>query len=149
MRFMGSEEFKQYLYADQYLADLRRQQELEVRRAYNDISPTRMMVDYDTGKVYSESTSVENYAIWLVEMKELQSLQLETYLQRQRVFKQACAVLSPEEIKILEQHKARSQIVKQHQLLQVFTKLKNELERLVISSVEVVSCSTTQMIAEC
>lgn len=90
---MGSAELMQYVNAEMRYEELCRQQVLELHRAYADIHPTRMGFDFDQGKVFSESVNVEDYAIFLVDLKADHQRQREWWAKRIRVYRKALALL--------------------------------------------------------
>lgn len=97
MYFMGSEEFKQYLYAESKLRELDQLHRLAITRAYADIHPTRTALNIDERRFYSESINVADYAIYLVDLKDEQKRSLERYKKRVQIFHQALAEMFPDE----------------------------------------------------
>jgi hypothetical protein len=63
-------EFLQYEVAENRLQELRQLHAIEIQQAYDDIYPTRTSFNYGLGKIYSESVNTEDYAIYLVDLKE-------------------------------------------------------------------------------
>lgn len=134
MYFMGSEEFKQYLYSEERLKELISAQELHTRRAYNDIHPTRMGYDREMGSMYSESINVADYAIWLVELKEKQQEMRGKMVERVQLLHRVLDELPGEEVDVLRRHIENCQGLNQALLYRAMKHLKDRLESLLSSN---------------
>lgn len=131
MVFVGSEEFNQYINADMELRELEYEQKLAIHRIYADIHPTRAEYNYDTGKIYKVNQDVAEYAIAVIEMKEIQKEMRDRYVKRLEIYNLAIQVLNVKEMYVLNEYK-RSLPVADHLLLRAtFKKLKTEIERLL------------------
>lgn len=130
MNKMGMYEFKQYLDSPQLLAEKQREYRLFEQRGYADIHPTRMGYDYGQGKMFKESLNVADYAIWLVESKEIIEKEVEFWEQRVVMLQKAIDTLSDDEwlsFKDFRQNKHVNRSVIEPILL----KLKKELEVVI------------------
>lgn len=99
---MSEYEFMQYKMAEQRLRDIRRQNAIELQKAYDDIHPTRTCYDYDLKRLYSESMNPEKYAIYLVEMRNGHERIEEWWTKRAEAYKEAQVLANGDESKIYE-----------------------------------------------
>ena len=131
MKFMGSEDFSQYVNADKELRELEYEQKLAIHRVYADIHPTRVEQNYETGKLYSVGQDVAEYAISIVEMKEIQKEMRDRYVKRLEIFSAAIQVLSVGERDVINQYKQSLPVLDHRLLKNVFHKLNTEIMRLI------------------
>lgn len=130
MNKMGMYEFKQYLDSPQLLAEKQREYRLFEKRGYADIHPTRIGYDYGQGKMFKESLNVADYAIWLVESKEIIEKELEFWEQRVVMLQRAINILSDEEWLVYNDFR-QDKDVNRSVIEPVLLKLKVELEIIV------------------
>lgn len=133
MYFMGNEEFKQYLYSESRLEELQSSNALRVRRAYADIHPTRVAVNYDTGDVFSESVNVAEYACFLVDMKEEMKENQERLTKRVRILHEALAAMDPEEAAAIRAFLEYDADLEPHRAQKALKSLKVWLEKLLVT----------------
>lgn len=139
MYYMGSVEFKRYLFAKENLTELIGKQDLAIRRAYADIHPTRIVYNAAEGRAYSESLCVEDYAIWLIETKDLQKQQRIEFEGYAKTMDKALKELDKEEIILIENYKMNSPGLNQQKLVSALSKLRGILES-ILGAKEVVAC---------
>lgn len=107
MSYMDEMQFRRYLYAEEELKSLIQEQNLSLRRAYNDIHPTRTYVDHEVGKLYSQSINVENYAIWLAELQGTMERQRKRVIKRIQLYNKAKESLTEDQRILLKKIKMK------------------------------------------
>lgn len=136
MMRIGTLEFKRYLYADINFNTLSKEANLAIHRAYEDIHPTRVKIDAALGVVYSESINVEDYVIWLVDMKDEYRGRLRLLKEYKDIFDKACEALNADESKLLQEYKAGNRLGELRSLRHLMLKLKAEVENVLNAQVE-------------
>lgn len=94
---LSNTEFYKYLFAHEEIEELHRQYEIERQEAYEDISPTMTLFDYDAGFVVSGSVSVEEYVIYLMELYERFKKRVENCNRRIELLNEAISLLYEDE----------------------------------------------------
>lgn len=94
---LSNTEFYKYLFAHEEIEELHRQYEIERQKAYEDISPTMTLFDYDAGFVVSGSVSVEEYVIYLMELYERFKKRVENCNRRIELLNEAISLLYEDE----------------------------------------------------
>lgn len=90
-------QFNKYLYAHLEIEELKEQYEKQRQEAYEDISPTMTLFDYDAGFVVSGSVSVEEYVIYLMELYERFKKRVENCNRRIELLNEAISLLYEDE----------------------------------------------------
>lgn len=131
MYFMGSEEFKQYLHSESRLEEIESKNALRVRRAYADIYPTRVGVNYETGKMFSETLDVAEYACYLVDMKDEMKVNQERLAKQVAIFHEALGAMDPEEAEAVKAFLNYDADLEPHRGQRALASLKLNLERVL------------------
>ncbi len=127
--FEFEEDFKWYVFAQENFELMRRHQKQVIQQLYADIHPTRLVYDTVYGKVYTESASVENHAIHIIDVKESHVKPLANLQYRLDLFTSACDILSEDERGLLQAYKDGSITEGSHELTSLMVKLRDEVER--------------------
>src|SRR5699024_9145907 len=90
-------EYIQFELAEQRLAELQRKHIQELQQAYAGIHPTRTMIDYNLGVIYSESINPADYAVYLVDLQEQHERKESYWKNKSEAYKKALHQLSPGE----------------------------------------------------
>lgn len=133
MYIMGLFEFKEYLQASHYLEEAVREFQLFTCRGYADIHPTRTAYDPGQGKMYKESLNVADYAIWLVESKQILLNDQEFWQRRLDALESALKTLTPEEQSIFQLFQSGA-VLSRIKTEPVLIKIKTYLESLIGSN---------------
>lgn len=94
---LSNTEFYKYLFAHEEIEDLHRRYIKEREEAYEDISPTMTLFDYEAGKVVSGSVSVEDCTIYLVGLYEDYKKEVEKCNKRIELLNEAVSLLYDDE----------------------------------------------------
>ena len=86
-------EFNKYLYAHLDIAALKEQYEKERAEAYENVSPTQTICFYDAGKIVAGSVSVEEHALFLMDLCEKYQKRLNQCEKRLKLLHEAESLL--------------------------------------------------------
>lgn len=90
-------EFNKYLYAHLEITTLKKQYDLERAEAYENVSPTISLFDYEVGKIVSGSVSVEEHAIFLATLYEQFQKKVKMCIKRIELLNEAISLLYEDE----------------------------------------------------
>jgi DNA-directed RNA polymerase specialized sigma subunit len=93
----GKYELYQYALASQLVKELKAEKEIAVELMYDEISPKMTYTDYELGRCYAVSTSVEDMALNIIDVKEGYDRRMARYQDKAEMFEIAMDSLSERE----------------------------------------------------
>jgi hypothetical protein len=100
----GRYELSQYALSSRLVKDLQAEKEAVSEMLYDEISPKMTYTDYDIGRCYAVSASVEDIALDIIEVKEGYDRRMARYQDKAQMFDVAMTSLSPRELDVIRVH---------------------------------------------